>query len=463
MALKQKTQMRRRLRDLAAAAADARAVDFANCRLDGAGAVGRLCAGGTTRFHRLIDVRVNGDRLWSRIMTMAEIGATAQGGCNRQALTDGDLEARRLLSSWAEAAGCRVRADAVGNLFLRRAGRDDSLPVVLTGSHLDTQPTGGKFDGIYGVLAGLEVIESMNDRRLATRHPIEVGVWCNEEGCRFPMAMMGSAVWSGRLPLDVAYALTDREGRSVRQELERLGLLTNEPLTRQAVKAALEVHIEQGPVLEQQAKTIGVVTGVQHMSRHEVVVMGQEAHAGPTPMDMRRDPIRVLAELLPLAYSAARAAGADARLTVGIIETFPGSPNTVPGKLRFTLDVRHPDSRQYALLRGEIEKLVRGALAHQGLEGDIRCVWEAPGVVFDAECVAAVRRAIATLGYAAMDLVSGAGHDSCNVAAVVPTAMIFVPCAGGLSHNEAENALPSDVESGANVLLHAMLSLAGTA
>ena len=408
----------------------------------------------------MIDVRINGDRLWSRIMAMAEIGATAQGGCNRQALTDGDLAARRLVTRWAAAAGCQVRADAVGNLFLRRAGREDTLPVVLTGSHLDTQPTGGKFDGIYGVLAGFEVIETLNDRGITTQHPIEVGVWCNEEGCRFPMAMMGSAVWSGRLPLQAAYALTDREGRSVRQELERLGLATDEPLQRQAVKAALEVHIEQGPVLEQRSKTIGVVTGVQHMSRHEVIVMGQEAHAGPTPMDMRRDPVRVLSEVLPLAYSAARAAGADARLTVGIIETFPGSPNTVPGKLRFTLDVRHPNSGQYNLLRAEIEKIVRGALANQGLMGDIRCVWEAPGVVFDPLCVEAVRRATARLGYAAMDMVSGAGHDSCNVADVVPTAMIFVPCAGGLSHNEAEDALPSDIESGANVLLHAMLSLA---
>jgi N-carbamoyl-L-amino-acid hydrolase len=410
----------------------------------------------------LTQARVNGDRLWSRLMAMAQIGATAQGGCNRQALTDGDLAARQLLSRWAEAAGCRVRVDAVGNLFLRRAGLDDALPVVLTGSHLDTQPTGGKFDGIYGVLAGFEVVESMNDRGQSTRHPIEVGVWCNEEGCRFPMAMMGSAVWSGRLPLETAYALTDREGRSVRQELERLGVATQEPLTRQAVKAALEVHIEQGPVLEQRAKTIGVVTGVQHMSRHEVVVMGQEAHAGPTPMDMRRDPIRVLAEVLPAAYAAAHRRGPDARLTVGIIETFPGSPNTVPGKLRFTLDVRHPNSGQYALLRAEIEQLVKASLLDQRLEGDIRCVWEAPGVVFDRGCVEAVRAATAQLGYTAMDMVSGAGHDSCNLAAVVPTAMIFVPCAGGLSHNEAEDALPSDVESGANVLLHAMLSLAGT-
>jgi N-carbamoyl-L-amino-acid hydrolase len=396
-------------------------------------------------------------------MAMAAIGATAQGGCNRQALTDGDEAARRLLTGWAESAGCRVRVDSVGNVFVRRSGRDDSLPVVMTGSHLDTQPTGGKFDGVYGVLAGLEVIESLNDAGLATLRPIEVGVWCNEEGCRFPMAMMGSAVWSGRLSLEKAYALTDGGGRSVRQELVRLGIATDAPVARQPVAAALEVHIEQGPVLEQRTKTIGIVTGVQHMSRHEVVVEGQEAHAGPTPMDMRRDPIRVLAEVLPALYAAARERGTAARLTIGVIETFPGSPNTVPGKLRFTIDIRHPDLRQYGVLRFEVDRLVRTALQRHALNGDIRCVWEAPGVVFDAACVDAVRKATAALGYDALEMVSGAGHDSCNIAAVAPTAMIFVPCKGGLSHNEAESALPSDLEAGANVLLHAMVALASDA
>jgi N-carbamoyl-L-amino-acid hydrolase len=405
-------------------------------------------------------LRVNGDRLWSRLMQMAEIGATPRGGCNRQALTDADREGRKLLTRWAEAAGCRVRVDAVGNLFARRAGTQDALPVVMTGSHLDTQPTGGKFDGVYGVLAGLEVIESLNDHGMATLHPIELSVWCNEEGSRFPMAMMGSAVWSGRLPLETAYGLTDRGGISVRQELQRAGVEINAPLSRQPVKASFEVHIEQGPVLEQRAKTIGVVTGVQHMSRHEVVVEGQEAHAGPTPMDMRRDPIRVLADLLPALYGAAQQRGRDARLTFGFIETLPGSPNTVPGRLRFTVDIRHPDSREYASLREDMNGLVHTALKRHALAGDIRCVWEAPGVTFDPSCVAAVRSAAAALGFDSMDMVSGAGHDSCNVSAVVPTAMVFVPCAGGLSHNEAESAHPGDLAAGANVLLQAMLSLA---
>jgi beta-ureidopropionase / N-carbamoyl-L-amino-acid hydrolase len=409
---------------------------------------------------RQLAPRVNGSRLWARLMAMAEIGATPQGGCNRQALTDLDLTGRNLLTAWAEAAGCSVRIDAVGNLFVHRAGLEDGLPVVMTGSHLDTQPTGGKFDGVYGVLAGLEVIESLNDAAISTRFPIEVGVWCNEEGCRFPMAMMGSAVWSGSLSLASAHALTDRSGLSVRQELTRLGIATDGAVLRQPVKAALEVHIEQGPVLEQKGKTIGVVTGVQHMSRHEVHVEGQEAHAGPTPMDMRRDPIRVLAEVLPALYAAAGEQGTDARLTVGVIETLPGSPNTVPGHLRFTVDVRHPDSGRYELLRRDVHRLVNAALTHHGLTGSVKCVWEAPGVTFDTECVAAVRAATTDLGYSQLEMVSGAGHDSCNVAAVVPTAMIFVPCAGGLSHNEAESAISTDLEAGANVLLNAMLALA---
>jgi N-carbamoyl-L-amino-acid hydrolase len=408
-------------------------------------------------------LRVNGDRLWSRLMQMATIGATPRGGCNRQALTDADMAGRKLLSQWAEAAGCSVRVDAVGNLFIRRAGTDDALPAVMTGSHLDTQPTGGKFDGVYGVLAGLEVIESLNDRGLATLHPIELSVWCNEEGSRFPMAMMGSAVWSGRLPLDTAYGFTDRAGISVRQELERAGVALDVPVLRQPVKASFEVHIEQGPVLEQKAKTIGVVTGVQHMSRHEVVVEGQEAHAGPTPMEMRRDPIRVLADLLPALYAAAAQRGRDARLTFGFIETLPGSPNTVPGRLRFTVDIRHPEALEYAGLRQDLDRLVRTALERHALAGDVRCFWEAPGVSFEPACGAAVRSPAAALGYDSMEMVSGAGHDSCNVCAVVPTAMVFVPCAGGLSHNEAESALPGDLAAGANVLLNAMLAMATSA
>jgi N-carbamoyl-L-amino-acid hydrolase len=403
-------------------------------------------------------LRVDGRRLWSRLMEMGTIGATANGGCNRQALTDADIAGRALLTRWARDAGCATRVDAIGNLFVRRAGTDAGEPAVLTGSHLDTQPTGGKFDGIYGVLAGMEAIDTLNDHGIRTRRPIEVASWCNEEGCRFPAAMMGSAVWAGRMAAVTARALQDRAGTTVAEALARAGI-PDGVFERQPVAASVELHIEQGPVLEQRRKPIGIVTGVQHMSRHEVIVEGQEAHAGPTPMELRRDPIRILAAALPALYAAAERRAPDGRVTFGIIETHPGSPNTVPGRLRFTVDLRHPDGDTYRALCAEAHAIVNAALAMHGLSGSIRKVWEAPGVTFAPECIAAVRDASRELGLDAIELVSGAGHDSCNVASVAPTSMIFIPCAGGLSHNEAESAAPADVEAGANVLLHALLKL----
>jgi beta-ureidopropionase / N-carbamoyl-L-amino-acid hydrolase len=403
---------------------------------------------------------VNSERLWSRLMQMGKIGATAHGGCNRQALTELDFEGRRLLLQWAHPLGCEARVDPIGNLFLRRPGGDPKLPAVLTGSHLDTQPTGGKFDGVYGVLAGLEVLECLHEQGIRTAHPIELAVWCNEEGSRFPGAMMGSAVWAGQMPLETAYAFKDPRGTSVREALTQAGVPTDGTVMRQPLKAAFEAHIEQGPILERQRKTIGIVTGVQHMCRNEVVIHGQETHAGTTPMASRRDPIRALAQVLPELYRAAERVGPDARMTVGIIETYPGSPNTVPGRLRFTVDLRHPQQSQYRALRDALQQIVSEALARCQLQGSIQCYWEAPGVTFDDRCVAAVRSAAGALGYSSMEIISGAGHDSCNTAAVAPTSMIFIPCAGGLSHNEAEQATPADLAAGANVLLNAMLSLA---
>jgi N-carbamoyl-L-amino-acid hydrolase len=393
-------------------------------------------------------------------MEMAKVGATSAGGCNRQALSELDMQGRALLKGWAEAAGCEARVDAIGNLFLRRAGKNPQLPVVMTGSHLDTQPTGGKFDGVYGVLAGLEVIESLNDRGIITDHPLELAVWCNEEGSRFPMAMMGSAVWAGRLKLDEAHAIKDRLGVSVRDELSRWKFPLADDTPRAAVKASLEAHIEQGPVLEQRGKRIGVVTGVQHMCRYEVTLTGQEAHAGPTPMHLRKDPVRVLAEVLPVMYGAAKSLGEDARFTVGFIETKPGSPNTVPGLLKFTVDIRHPDAGRYQALKQKLFDTVSAAIAKHQVKGGASLMWEAPGVSFDATCVSAVREATESLGFDKEEMVSGAGHDSCNVCAVVPTAMIFVPCLGGLSHNEAESASPEDLSAGADVLLQALHKLA---
>jgi N-carbamoyl-L-amino-acid hydrolase len=408
-------------------------------------------------------IRIDGTRLWSRLTAMAVHGATPAGGCNRQALTDEDKAGRDMFTAWCEAAGCTIRIDSIGNIFARRAGRDQSLPPVITGSHLDTQPSGGKYDGIYGVLAGLEVIEALNDSNTMTQHPLEVVVWTNEEGCRFDMAMMGSAVWSGTLPLESAYSLADREGHSVRDELARIDYLGTEPAAVAPVHAAFELHIEQGPVLEAESKEIGIVTGVQHMSRHRAIIGGVEAHAGPTPMTMRKDPMMALADFLPQLYALAEAHGPDARITFGFIHAQPGSSNTVPGQLELTADIRHPDGDNYRTMLKGFTEAVTIACERFSLPLELSCFWEAPGVVFDHNCVEAVRRAVDHLAYSNRDIVSGAGHDACNVSAVVPTSMIFIPCKGGLSHNEAEAISCDQAEAGANVLLHAMLQRAGTA
>ncbi|NCF18859.1 MAG: hydantoinase/carbamoylase family amidase [Haliea sp.] len=404
------------------------------------------------------EIRINGERLWSRLMEMATHGALPGGGCNRQALTDEDRAGRELFMQWCRDIGCEIRMDAVGNIFARRAGSDATMPPVITGSHLDTQPSGGKFDGVYGVLAGLEVLHTLHENDVTTLHPLEVVVWTNEEGCRFDTAMMGSAVWSGKMPLDQAYALTDREGRSVREELERIGHLGS--ADTEPVHAALELHIEQGPVLEAEGKTIGIVTGVQHMSRHRIVIHGQEAHAGPTPMEMRRDPVMALSRILPELYALAAQHGPDGRVTFGFLEALPGSSNTVPGRLELTVDIRHPLEDYYREMLSGYQRIVEGACSALQLDFEMQCFWEAPGVEFDTGCIAAVREATLQCKLSGREMVSGAGHDACNVSTVAPTSMIFIPCEGGLSHNEAENTLPQQAAAGANVLLGAMLQLA---
>ena len=402
---------------------------------------------------------VNGERLWQRLMTMAEIGATPAGGCNRQALSDEDARGRALFVSWCEAAGLSCRYDAVGNLFARREGQRSAAPAVMTGSHLDTQPSGGKFDGVFGVLAGLEAVESMNDAGVVTAHPIELVVWTNEEGSRFDAAMMGSAVWAGNLSLDAAYELADLDGVTVREELERTGYL-GEDLARSDIKAAFELHIEQGPILERERHEIGVVTGVQHMCRYRVFVTGQETHAGPSPMAMRRDPMMAVAKIFPAIYAIADAHAPDSRATIGYVHASPGSPNTVPGEVSFTLDMRHPDAGHYVAMQAAFEEVVTSVC--EALRLEVRCerVWEAPGVTFDAGCIEAINHAVRAFSYPAMQMTSGAGHDACNIAAVAPVSMIFVPCKDGLSHNEAESIEPEQAEAGANILLNAMLHAA---
>lgn len=408
------------------------------------------------------NIRINGTRLWSRLMEMATIGATAAGGVCRLALTDLDKQSRDLFCRWAKEAGCTIRIDAMGNVFARREGTDESRLPVAAGSHLDTQPSGGKFDGVLGVLAALEVIDTLNDHDVRTTAPIEATLWTNEEGARFSPAMIGSGVHAGTFDLDYAYSRTDSEGKKLGDELARIGYLGSLSPGAHAFAAHYELHIEQGPVLEQGAMDIGVVTGVNGIMWYELTIEGFETHAGPTPMSMRRDPVPVVAEIIPKIYASARLAGEDARCTVGVLKAEPGSPNTVPGRIRLTVDVRHPQEDALESLHGELTDLVAqfdGGTCPVALER----IWYSPPVAFASECIGAVKRAAQICQTSHMRLASGAGHDSVYIAGVAPTSMIFIPCKDGLSHNELEDISSEQATVGGNVLLHTMMSTAGVA
>ena len=410
----------------------------------------------------MTDVHTDPDRLWSRLMDMAEVGTTPAGGSNRQALSDDDKAGRDLFIGWAERAGCSIELDGVGNLFARRPGTDATAPPVVVGSHLDTQPTGGRFDGVYGVLGGLEVVETLNDAAVQTRAPVEVAVWTNEEGSRFAVSMMGSAVWAGVLDLESVRALTDRSGTSVGAELDRLGWAGTAALGK-PLRAYLELHIEQGPILEASGSSIGVVTGVQGIRWFTITLDGFPAHAGTTPMDRRRDPARPLAAVLSGLYEMAAAHAPQIRVTPAQFQSEPVSPNTVPAKVTFTLDLRHPNPAVLDEMESGLRALADRAAAEHGCEPHIAVINDCPPVVFDDECVQAVESAARRCGFAYERIGSGAGHDACHVALKAPTGMIFVPCQDGLSHNEAESIEPAAAGRGAEVLLHAALDLAGTA
>ena len=402
-------------------------------------------------------IRINGQRLWDSLMSMAKIGATVKGGCNRQALTYLDKEGRDLFVSWAEKAGCLIKVDSMGNIIARRAGKFNNAPSVITGSHLDTQPTGGKFDGVYGVLAGLEVIRTLNDNDIETEHPIEVVVWTNEEGARFSPAMIGSGVWSGEFDLAYGHSRVDKEGKSIHEELERINYLGKDDFTPDSVKAAFEVHIEQGPILESEDLQIGVLSGVQGMNWYDLIIEGQPCHAGPSPMESRRDPFMGLTTMMQKLYDMVAEFSPWSRVTFGDIKAEPGARNTVPERLIVAVDLRHPDQQTLDKMEQRFFKIVEEGSAKFKLESSIKEEWRSPAVKFDRDCVQAVRGSVDMLGYTNMDMVSGAGHDSVYVSKVAPTSMIFIPCENGLSHNEAENAKLEDVEAGCNVLLHAML------
>ncbi|MBN9486533.1 MAG: Zn-dependent hydrolase [Alphaproteobacteria bacterium] len=406
------------------------------------------------------NLRVNGERLWQSLMEMAKIGATDKGGVCRLALTDLDRQGRDLFVRWCKEAGCTVSVDRMGNIFARRPGRDNALPPVGTGSHLDSQPTGGRFDGVYGVLAGLEVIRTLNDLNYETAAPVEVVVWTNEEGSRFAPAMVASGVFAGVFDEEYGLSRKDLDGKTMGEELKRIGYAGDVPVGNHKFGAFFEAHIEQGPILEAEKKTIGIVQGAQGQRWYEITLTGQEAHAGPTPMRRRKDALLGAGRLVHEVNRIGLANQPYACATVGLMQVSPNSRNTIPGKVFFTVDFRHPDDATLSKMDAELRATAERIAGEIGLQLQLEQIWYSPPVAFDKKCVAAVQAGAQTLGYENMPIISGAGHDSCYIARVAPTAMVFVPCEDGISHNEVENATPRDIAAGCDVLLQAMLTRA---
>ncbi|PXX43212.1 Zn-dependent hydrolase [Undibacterium pigrum] len=407
------------------------------------------------------NLRINGNRLWASLMELAQIGATPKGGVKRLALTDLDKQGRDLVVSWAKQAGLTVTIDQIGNVFMRRAGKNPALPPIMSGSHIDTQPTGGKFDGNYGVLAALEVVRTLNDHNIETEAPIEVAFWTNEEGSRFVPVMMGSGVFCGAFTLEHAYAAKDTEGKTVGDELERIGYKGTEVPGQHPIGAYFETHIEQGPVLEDADKVIGVVPGVLGLSWYDCVVTGMEAHAGPTPMALRKDALQISTKIMQEVVNIGNRYPPYGRGTVGMVQVFPNSRNVIPGEVKFSIDLRNVSSELLDTMHNEILAFVDKTSKDSGLNISVERVSYYPPCPFHPDCVNAVREATATLGYSTMDVVSGAGHDAIYTARLAPSGMIFVPCKDGISHNEIEDAKSEHLEAGCNVLLHAMLGRAG--
>ena len=413
--------------------------------------------------NEITDLRVDGRRLWDSIMAMAEIGPGQHGGSCRLALTDEDRAGRDLFVGWCREIGCRIEIDDMGNIFARRDGLNPDLPPVVAGSHLDTQPHGGKFDGIYGVLAALEVLRSLHDNDISTEAPLEAVVWTNEEGSRFAPAMIASGVYAGLFDKQYAWARSDSDGNTIGEELRRIGYLGDAACGKHEIGALLEAHIEQGPILEAERRQVGVVVGAQGQRWYDLTLKGQDSHAGSTPMPGRRDALVAAAEVISSVQALALERAPDAVATVGAMDVRPNSRNTIPGEVFLSVDIRHPEAEELAGMAAELAQRIDDIAARHGVEFDLEEIWEKPPVKFDSRCIDAVESAASELGYSHQRIVSGAGHDACQVCLVAPTSMIFVPCAGGLSHNEAESAEPEDLEAGCNVLLRAMLSLANPA
>jgi len=404
--------------------------------------------------------QVNGDRLWQSLMDMARIGPGVAGGNRRITLTEEDRQGRDLFVSWVKAAGCAVTVDAIGNIFARRPGRNPGADPVITGSHLDTQPTGGRFDGVFGVLAGVEVLRSMNDLKLETLRPVEVAVWTNEEGSRFQPAMFGSGTFTGKFTLEQSYAAKDSNGITVGEALGRIGYKGSAPAAPRPIHAYIEAHIEQGPVLETERKTIGVVSGIQGVKWFKARVSGMNAHAGTTPMEVRRDPLLGASRMVQAVDRITRATRPDCVGTVGEFSVGPGSINVINQEVRFSIDLRCPDAGVLATLENNVLAACREIAQEMGLGLEIDPIWYSEPTDFHQRVVGAVAKAASHLGYSARRMVSGAGHDAKYLAEICPAGMIFIPCEKGISHNEAENITREDAAAGANVLLNAVLALA---
>ena len=406
------------------------------------------------------NLRTNGDRLWDSLMQMAKIGPGVAGGNNRQALTDEDSEGRHLFKRWCEQADMTVSVDKMGSMFATRQGTDpDALPVYV-GSHLDTQPTGGKYDGILGVLAGLEIVRTLNETGVKTKRPIVIVNFTNEEGTRFPPAMVASGVFAGVHTLDWAYERQDASGKTFGQELERVGWVGDEEVGSRKMHAFFELHIEQGPILEKEKKQIGVVTHGQGLSWLQITLTGKESHTGSTPMPMRINAGLGMAQITQLVNDIALANAPLAVGAIGHCEIFPNSRNIIPGKAIFTVDFRHPEKSALEAMKEQLEQDAKDIANNIGLDIEIESVGGFDPVTFDQDCVGRVRDAATKLGYSHRDLVSGAGHDACWINRVAPTAMIMCPCVDGLSHNEAEEIHPEWATAGANVLFQAVVETA---
>ena len=407
------------------------------------------------------NLRINGERLWDSLMEMAKIGPGIAGGNNRQTLTDDDAKGRALFQGWCEAAGCSMGLDRMGTMFARREGTDPDAAPVYIGSHLDTQPTGGKYDGVLGVLGGLEVLRTMNDLGIRTRHPVVLTNWTNEEGTRFAPAMLASGVFAGMHTQDWAYARTDAEGKTFGDELKRVGWRGDEVVGARKMHAMFELHIEQGPILEAEGKEIGVVTHGQGLWWLQITLTGREAHTGSTPMAMRVNAGLGMARIIERVHQIAMSHQPNAVGAVGQANVSPNSRNVIPGRAVFPVDSRSPEQGKLDLMRAEVERAAHAVAAELGLGCEIEAVGHFDPVTFDPGLVKVVRGAAERLGYSDMDIISGAGHDACWINRVAPTVMIMCPCVGGLSHNEAEEISPEWAKAGTDVLFHAVLETAG--